>query len=112
MHDPNAEGNAYFKCDYCRSPWSEDRPMVEGHKGSLICAPCLTVGYAQVVVHQNGVPPGDHGACTLCLMHKDAEPHWSSPIDESVLACHECLVRAAVTLDKDPDFDWAIPAKA
>ena len=34
-----------FLCDYCGNTWSDDRPMVEGHRGSLVCARCLSLAY-------------------------------------------------------------------
>jgi len=29
MHETNAQGELSFKCDFCLSPWTDDRPMVE-----------------------------------------------------------------------------------
>ena len=34
-----------FLCDFCGEHWSEERPMVEGHHGSLACGPCLTAAF-------------------------------------------------------------------
>ncbi|MEL7473600.1 MAG: hypothetical protein AAGK04_09810 [Planctomycetota bacterium] len=111
MHDSSATGNDFFKCDFCSSGWTEDRPMVEGHKGSLICASCLSLAYRQVVVVESGEAFGDHDACTLCLMHKEAEPMWRSPVGAEAIVCRECLIRAAVTLGKDREYGWSAPAK-
>ncbi len=108
MHDHDAEGNAYFKCDFCRSPWSEDRPMVEGHRGSLICGSCLRVAYREVVVDGGGVEAVSGVACVLCLQTNDVR-HWPSPLDASIVACEGCITRAARTLEKDPDFGWVRP---
>jgi len=109
MHDADAEGNEFFKCDFCRASWSEDRPMVEGHKGSLICASCLTLAHAEVVARDGGEPFGEHDACTLCLMHREGMTLWRSPAEDRAAACRECVVRAGVMLAKDPDYDWSPP---
>lgn len=108
MHDHNASGNEYFKCDFCRSSWSEDRPMVEGHRGSLICAPCLSVAYREVVLHAGGEPPTPGVGCALCLQTNDTR-YWASPLDRSVVACAECVERSARTMEKDPETGWSRP---
>ena len=110
MHDADAEGNEFFKCDFCRAPWSEDRPMIEGHKGSLICASCLTLAHAELFAGEDGGDlPEEHDTCALCLMHKEGMRHWRSPLDPDVMVCRECVVRAGVMLAKDPDFEWSPP---
>ena len=108
MHDTDAAGNEYFKCDFCRESWSESRPMVEGHKGSLICAPCLTVAYTQVIVNGDGPTRHEAAGCALCLLHKDA-PHWISPMDPGVVICRDCLDGAARTFERDPESGWRRP---
>jgi len=108
MHDEHAEGNAYFKCDFCQSPWSEDRPMVEGHRGSLICGSCLSLAWREVVLGQGGPTPASGDECRMCLQTNDA-PHWPSPLDPGALICMECIERAARTLEKDPDTPWNAP---
>ncbi len=109
MHDNDAEGNEFFKCDFCRSAWSEDRQMVEGHKGSLICGPCLSVAFAEVVINGGGTGPRDGVGCALCLQTNQIE-HWLSPLDDSIVACRECIERGARTMEKDPDTDWTPPS--
>ena len=37
-----------FLCDFCRQEWTTAIPMVEGHRGSLICGSCLTIAYTEV----------------------------------------------------------------
>lgn len=108
MHDNDAEGNAFFKCDFCTSPWDEDRPMVEGHRGSLICGRCLSLAYREVVLANAGVGPASGVGCALCLQTNEVL-HWQSPLDESVVACRECITRSARMLDKDTDYAWSLP---
>ncbi|MCB9845477.1 MAG: hypothetical protein H6811_05790 [Phycisphaeraceae bacterium] len=108
MHDPSAEGNDYFRCDFCGSGWSEQRPMVEGHRGSLICAPCLRLAYASVMLRGEGIGPRAGIGCVLCLRTVDG-PHWVGPHDESVVACRECIERSARVLEKDAESGWTRP---
>lgn len=111
MHDESAQGNDFFKCDFCLSPWSEDRPMVEGHRGSLICAACLAVAYTQVVVHEIG----DEGAagvkCTLCLEERK-QKHWHSPMREEAWACERCIRQSGQMLEKDEEYGWKRPGRS
>ncbi len=107
MHDTDAAGNEYFKCDFCGSPWAEDRPMVEGHRGSLICAPCLTLAYDAVVNRGHAASPPAGVTCTMCLeVRKD--PQWISPSRGS-LVCLRCIKQSARMLEKDADSGWKRP---
>ncbi|HLO41980.1 MAG TPA: hypothetical protein VK176_13220 [Phycisphaerales bacterium] len=108
MHDETAEGNAFFKCDFCLKPWAEDRPMVEGHRGSLICGPCLTVAYAEVVLHQMSTQPPEGAVCTLCLEPRK-DPHWRSPVRPDAHACLRCIKQSARVFEKDPESGWKRP---
>jgi hypothetical protein len=107
MHDKDAQGNEFFKCDFCGKPWAEDRPMVEGHQGSLICGKCLTAAFTEVV-HMGG--GGEHAgsACALCLeVRKD--PQWASPLRENARACRRCIKQSAAVLANDEDSAWKRP---
>ncbi|MBL0871194.1 MAG: hypothetical protein IBJ18_11530 [Phycisphaerales bacterium] len=118
MHDPTASGNDYFKCDFCHQPWSEDRPMIEGHKGSLVCKHCLNAAYTTVVHMTMGVPgtkgplkdiPAQGPACTMCLERRE-ELYWQSPIVDDALICRRCIRQAVTGLERDPDYNYARPA--
>ena len=41
-------------CDFCHRAWTEDVPMIEGHRGSCICARCLTVASSSIE-RQSGI---------------------------------------------------------
>jgi len=98
-----------FLCDFCGQHWREDRPFVEGHRGSCICGPCLTVAYAELVLHKTGEEPGEGEACTLCLRPEPGEPAWRSPVRDEALACRTCVKRSAGVLHKDAETDWRKP---
>lgn len=109
MHDKDHDGNLTFVCDYCRQPWSQDRNMVEGHRGSLICSNCLSIAYSEVVYLDQGAPVDKDEACLLCLENGRTDPHWRSPIYEQAVVCKRCLKQSAGVLNKDPDIDWQKP---
>ncbi len=108
MHDISADGNEYFKCDFCLEAWAEDRPMVEGHRGSLICSRCLTVAFSTVWIAKAGVTVSETSICALCLEHHDT-PHWDSPLNPGTYACKRCINQSARILQKDPESGWKIP---
>lgn len=108
MHNPGAEGNEFFLCDFCRRPWSEQRPMVEGHRGSLVCAACLATAYTALVHLQAGEASAPGQTCTMCLEHR-AQPHWRSPLYPEALICLRCVRQSATTMEKDPDTGWTRP---
>lgn len=118
MHDPTAEGNDFFKCDFCRSPWAEDRPMIEGHMGALICSKCLSAAYVEVIYSKHGVTglrgplmekPAPGPACTMCRERRP-ELYWQSPLVEEALCCRRCIRQSATALESDPDFGYTRPA--
>jgi hypothetical protein len=108
MHDTDAEGNEYFKCDFCRNAWAEDRQMVEGHRGSLICSQCLSMAYRVVLLQKSGVTVPEAVTCTLCIQHQESQ-HWQSPAYETAYACQRCINQSARILQKDPEAGWKIP---
>ena len=96
-----------FLCDFCGRAWDGAFPLVEGHKGSLICGSCLTVAYAEVVRGDVGsAAPGY--VCTLCLEHRD-DAGWQSPVRDVAAVCARCLRQAGARLEKDPDWEWTRP---
>lgn len=93
-------------CDFCRTPWSDDLPVIEGHRGSVICGRCLSVGYAEVVVRGSATAPTGY-ACTMCLEQR-GDRAWASPAFPAVI-CERCLRLAADTLERDRDWSWRRP---
>lgn len=115
--DPDNMNPEDFLCDFCGQPWREDRPFVEGHRGSCICGNCLAIAYTAIVLNDGGEPmpatasaPGGEGAaCALCLQPKAEEAHWPSPVFEDKFVCARCVRQSAGVLHKDPEIAWRKP---
>lgn len=107
--DPEAMEMSDFLCDFCTSPWTEDRPMVEGHRGACICGNCLTIAFAELALHKVGVEVGEDEACVLCLEAGREDLHYRSLVREAAIACRRCIKQAAGALHKDKDIDWRKP---
>lgn len=106
--DPNNLRMEDVLCDFCLAPWTNDRAMVEGHRGSCICGSCLALAYGDLTPKAAKVEPGE-GPCTMCLDDR-AEPHWRSPARESARICRRCARMASVVLERDGDAGWSRPA--
>lgn len=111
MHRPGSDPSDMraedFLCDFCGHHWAEDRPMIEGHRGSLVCGACLSVAYAAVVGSQAG-ERSLGGACTMCLETRP-EPHWTSPLQAQASICRRCIELAARQLARDRSSGWRVP---
>ena len=113
-----------FLCDFCGSHWSALHPMVEGHRGSLICGECLSRAYAQVIVRNSGVVVPEHVACTMCLLNKRGD-YWQSPVRAELAAaaprgveiqlepgaciCRWCIEKSAGMMEQDAASGWKKP---
>lgn len=106
-------------CDYCHQPWTDARPMVEGHQGRVICGSCLTVAYTTLGMSSED-DVNTSFTCAMCRESPDdraAEgrgdiPGWVSPVHEDVWVCRRCVKQAAGALHKDPDTPWHKPDAA
>jgi len=96
-----------FLCDFCARAWDGSFPLVEGHKGSLICGNCLTVAYTEVELHDMNAAPAGY-TCTMCLEERP-DNAWASPVRDEAVICRRCLKQAAGRLHKDEDWDWRKP---
>jgi len=94
-------------CDFCGAEWTNERPMVEGHRGACICGPCLSIAYTELVTLGTNAAPAAY-ECRLCLERK-SEPAWGSPLFDGAYACRQCVKRSAGVLHKDPDIPWRKP---
>ena len=126
-----------FLCDFCGQTWAPDRPMVEGHRGSLACARCLTLAFDELWNRQEETgagnsaqqeddnthpqpPPSGRGLeerhppvgtpCVMCLEQRD-EPHWHSPVREDAWMCKRCAKQSVVMLERDPEAGFKRPPR-
>jgi len=105
-------------CDFCHREWAEDVPMVEGHRGSCLCARCLGVAYTEVVLNGRDAAPASY-RCPMCLedghdrraLGRANESGWQSPLYEEAVICRRCLELAARSLEKDEASGWKMPDK-
>jgi hypothetical protein len=94
-------GYVIIACDYCRTDWDQVKPMIEGHRGSVLCLHCLKTALADL--HPR---PGDF-FCNLCVrsaLPADL-PRWTSPATDAHL-CRDCAHQAARAFSKDKEVDW------
>lgn len=105
-------------CDFCHREWTEDVPMVEGHRGSCICGRCLTIAYTEVVLN-NQNPAGEKFTCAMCLeseqdrsaIKRGDESGWRSPVHEVAAICRRCIKQTAGILQKDKESGWRKPVQ-
>lgn len=109
MHDTDASGSEFFKCDFCRAAWREDLPMVEGHRGSLICGDCLRAAFIAIVLTETGDPAPADQVCAMCLSSPEKSIWRREPGGPP--ACRRCVNQSARILSKDPEAGWRIPTK-
>jgi len=116
MHRPGTDENnvqmSDVLCDFCLRPWREDLPVVEGHRGAVICGECLREAYRALVLKKAGSDPAaPSGAmCVLCREERQ-EPGWVRPGSAEPVACTRCVRQSAAVLAKDKDYGWTKPAE-
>jgi hypothetical protein len=112
MHRPGCDPDNMmpedFLCDFCGACWSRERPMVEGHRGSLICGTCLGVAYTRLWLDLAGEPLSVDATCTMCLVN-NGDPVWRAPVRPEAVICKRCAKQSAVMLERDPDSGWTRP---
>jgi hypothetical protein len=123
--DPEHMQAEDFLCDFCGSHWAPDRPMIEGHRGSLICGSCLSAAWLSVLGPNSAREPlaaaqgaslGDGSgagardglACVMCLEVR-REAHWGNPLRAESRICRRCIDLSARRLARDPDAGWKPP---
>jgi len=103
-------GYIVISCDFCGADWDEVIPMIEGHRGSVLCLGCLKRALAEAT-------PADAAfECTMCLREKTpGTKRWTHPepaetpgLNAAAQVCWPCLKQAGRGFGKDPDtdFDW------
>jgi hypothetical protein len=102
------DGGIVISCDYCGTDWDEQLPMIEGHRGSVLCLECLKCAL------DNARPADDTIDCALCLSASPAgTKHWRHPdpkpsdgLNPDAILCWDCIRLAAKGYHKDPDIDF------
>jgi hypothetical protein len=95
-------GGLIVSCDFCGVDWDGRSPVIEGHRGSIICLECLKTGL-------DGLSTGDQPyQCTLCLRQPipPAIPRWHHPSHPRTFACRDCIQQTADVFDRDVDVPW------
>ena len=98
-----------FLCDFCGKEWDGESPVVEGHKGSLICGDCLAAAYRELALKDGGAGTGTAAAgytCVMCLEQRK-EPGWAGAT--GAVVCRRCARQSAAVLAKDKDYSWIKP---
>lgn len=112
MQRNEENGDIIISCDFCGTDWDQVRPMMEGHKGSVICLDCLKFALAM------SGPAQEAFSCTMCLHPFEKEQTvWRHPdqlagANAEACLCKGCISQAAGTFSKDPDIDWKRPQAA
>ena len=97
-------------CDFCGTDWDQIKPMVEGHRGSVICLACVRSALTALA----GNP--DECVCTLCLgTHPAGTPTWrqlaaAEGANGDAVACDACIRQAAEAFGKDRSVDFSYEA--
>ena len=102
------EDGIIIACDFCGTDWDQVSPMVEGHRGAVICLACAKLALAG----ENTSP--DDFTCTLCLGPQTAGEGWWRSDDPPAAAnadaavCASCIQQVAEAFDKDRSVDFSI----
>lgn len=108
------DGGIIISCDFCGRDWDQQAPMIEGHRGSVICLDCFKRALDEAGPAQTAYD------CTMCLQHREAggkvwrhpNPTPSAGLNRQAAICWPDIRQAAKAFhkDKDIDFKWD-PAK-
>ncbi|HEV8606848.1 MAG TPA: hypothetical protein VGQ99_16005 [Tepidisphaeraceae bacterium] len=96
------DGALIVSCDFCRTDWDGVSPVIEGHRGAIICLECLKLALDSLT------PAGETFKCILCLREPlpATLPRWHHPQNPATHACEGCIHQTADVFDRDPDIDW------
>ena len=99
------EGGIIITCDFCGMDWDQEKPMVEGHRGAVMCLDCVKVALSAMADSPDGF------TCTLCLSSREpGEPLWKpTPVatgNPKAVACGSCIDQTAEAFGKDRSVDF------
>ncbi|MHB1157294.1 MAG: hypothetical protein ACYC26_10710 [Phycisphaerales bacterium] len=99
-------GGIELACDFCGVTWDQVKPMIEGHRGSILCLACLAKAIEQAEESEEAF------TCTMCRVEREAgmkrwhfEPRPAHANQEGVI-CWDCVQQADRAFGKDTDVDW------
>lgn len=97
-----------ISCDFCGVDWDEVKPMLEGHKGSVMCLDCLRRALDEAGPAEEPftctLGLTEHDAGKLCWRHPAPEP--SPGLNADAVAAWQHIRLAAKTFQKDKDIDF------
>jgi len=104
----NVPDGIVIACDFCGRQWDEHYPMIEGHRGSIICLDCLKVAL------DAAQPAETPFFCTMAQREYPAgtkvwfPPQAAPGVENNPEAAigWECIRMAAKGFHKDPDTDF------
>jgi hypothetical protein len=96
------DGGLIVSCDFCGTDWNGASPVIEGHRGSVICLECLKAALGELCAGAGTFK------CVLCLREpiNAAVERWSHPAHPRTFACKGCVHQSAEVFDADEDVDW------
>jgi formylmethanofuran dehydrogenase subunit E len=96
-------------CDYCgEASWSQGKPSVEGHQGSIVCGTCLTEAFIDLVLHKTA--RASTQKCRMCLEPRE-DPIWLGSFEPNAPICKRCVKQSAGVLTKSKHWDWSKPTE-
>ena len=64
-------GFIIISCDFCGTDWDEVIPMIEGHRGSVLCLDCMKTALDHMVADEVKFE------CSMCLREQPGSKlHW------------------------------------
>lgn len=111
------DGMVVIACDFTGIEWDEEVPMIEGHRGSVICLDALALAVTGVVEATEAVLGafGEKGSgleCTMCTRPVETgQKIWRHPdppqdANPAAVICWDCIQQADRAFAKDPDTSW------
>lgn len=95
-----------ISCDFTGIDWDEEIPMIEGHRGSIICLDALVKavdGASEVT---------EEVECTMCRRKKQPPERMWQPTEShenanpAAAICWDCIQQADRSFSRDPDTEW------
>ena len=96
------DGSLIVSCDFCRTDLDGQFPVIEGHRGAIICLECLKLALDSLTTESTTYK------CVLCLREPlpPTLPRFHHPNAPDTFACRDCIHQTADVFDRDPDINW------